>query len=47
MGGFSNKHVEDNCVEIRGGLLLGEYVVVWESRMAKLTPASPTSQAGL
>lgn len=47
MGGFSNKHVEDNCVEIWGGLLLGEYMVVWGSRMAKLTATSPTSQAGL
>ena len=39
--------MEDNCVEIWGGLLLGECVVVWGSRMAKLTAASPTSQAGL
>lgn len=31
-GGFTNKHVEDNCVEIWGGLLLGEYVVIWGSK---------------
>lgn len=45
--GFSNNHMEDNCDEIWGGLLLGECIVVWESRAARLTPASPTSRAGL
>lgn len=39
--------MEDNCVKIWGGPLLGESVVVWDSRAARLAPASLSSQAGL
>lgn len=36
----SSNHVEDNFDEIFGGLWLGEYVVVWDSRAMRPTPAS-------